>query len=251
MSLTDSLDYLWEFGDSSTSTEQNVFYVYTHEGLYTVQIDVKGIGGCVDSLIFHDTINVFPRAKAAFTYENITEPSPDNGTVLFNNTSLDASSYIWNFGDGTMFYGFDTTHRYLYNNNFDVILIANNIYNCPDTFTVHINLDFLNGLYIPNAFSPASTNPLIKNFQPVGIGLETYHIQVYDTWGNLLWESEALDDEGRPAEFWNGELKNGKKLPMDVYVWKATGVFINGEVWQGMDYGDGKPKTYGTVTIIK
>ena len=109
----------------------------------------------------------------------------------------------------------------------------------------------MHGLFIPNAFSPSNLNSLVQNFQPVGVGLASYHIQVYDTWGNLLWESTKLDNEGRPTEYWDGKLKNGKKLPMDAYVWKAEAVFMNGDIWQGMDYGDGKPKTYGTVTIIK
>ena len=70
--------------------------------------------------------------------------------------------------------------------------------------------------------------------------------------GNLLWESTALDAEGRPTEHWDGKYtKNGNQLPMDVYVWKASGVFKDGSIWQGMDYGNGIPKTYGTVTIIK
>ena len=56
----------------------------------------------------------------------------NDGTVIFINTSQFASTYIWNFGDTTMYYGFDTTHRYLSNNIFNVILIANNINDFPD-----------------------------------------------------------------------------------------------------------------------
>jgi len=248
---TDSLSYYWNFGDNDDTTSQNAFHVYTQKGLYTVQVDVKGIGGCIDSITYNDTIDVYQSAKASFSYQNSQIMASNDGTVIFVNTSQFASSYIWNFGDSTMYYGFDTTHRYLSNNVFTVILIANNINDCPDTFMERIDFDFLNGLFIPNAFSPASSNKLLKYFQPIGIGLETYHIQVYDTWGNLLWESSALDNQGRPTEYWDGKAKNGKLLPMDVYVWKANGVFMDGKVWQGMDYGDGKPKPYGTVTIVK
>ena len=248
---SDSLNYLWELGDNTVSTLQNVYHIYNNAGLYTVTVKAKGLSGCVDSLKYIDTITVLPIPKASFTYSYLQSSSINDGTILFDNTSTGAISYAWNFGDGAMYYGLDTTHRFLYDNNFDIVLIATNSVGCPDTFTEHISIDFLHGLFIPNAFSPSNLNPMIRNFQPIGVGLATYHIQIYDTWGNLVWESSKIDNEGRPSEYWDGKLMNGKNLPMDVYVWKAEAVFINGETWQGMDYGDGKPKTYGTITIIK
>jgi PKD repeat protein len=249
--LADSLDYIWEFGDNTTSTLSNPFHLYQNNGVYSVHIYITGNGGCTDSLIYNDTIHVNPNAQASFTYQNIHNPPPNNGSILFTNTSQDATSFIWNFGDGTMYYGLDTIHRYLSNNFYDIILISNNQYNCPDTATVRINLDFFDGLFVPNAFSPTNSNSLVQNFNPIGIGLVSFNIQVYDTWGNIIWESSALDSEGRPTEFWDGKTKDGQSLPMDTYVWRATGTFKDGSIWQGMDYGNGKFRNYGTVTILK
>ncbi|MFH0866225.1 MAG: PKD domain-containing protein, partial [Bacteroidota bacterium] len=193
------------------------------------------------------SMTVYPTVQASFTYQNVL----NDGSVLFTNTSQNATSFIWDFGDGTMYYGFDTLHRYLTNNSFDVMLIASNGNNCSDTIIVSIFFDFFHGLFIPNAFSPTNTNSLVQYFQPIGIGLDAFNIQVYDTWGNIIWKSTALDPEGRPTEFWDGTTKEGKSLLMDTYIWKATGTFKDGSIWSGMDYGDGNYRNYGTVTILK
>jgi Zn-dependent metalloprotease len=243
--------YQWELNGASISGETNSTYtseVPTDGDIITCVMTsdatcATGSPATSNSI----TITVYPTVEASFTYQNIN----NDGSVLFTNTSQNASNFIWDFGDGTMYYGFDTTHRYLSNNSFDVILIANNVNNCKDTLIININLDYFYGLFVPNAFSPTNSNSLVKYFQPVGIGLEAFDIQVYDTWGNILWESTALDSEGRPTEFWDGKTKDGISLPMDTYVWKATGTFYDGSIWQGMDYGDGSYRDYGTVTILK
>jgi len=236
-----NLTYLWNFGDGSSSNQANTYHVYQYFGDYPVSVYITGNGGCKDSLIYFDSINVYPRAIAGFTYQNINS----DGSVLFTNTSQYSTTFDWSFGDGATFYGFDTIHRYWSNTYFQVVLTANNIYNCPDTLSKQIIIDFLYGLYIPNAFSPSDNNPLVQKFQPVGIGLRTYLLQIYDTWGNLIWETSALDAYGRPTEAWDGG-----NLPVDSYIWKANAVYINGSAWMGMKYGN-VYKTSGTVTILR
>ena len=88
-------------------------------------------------------------------------------------------------------------------------------------------------------------------FLPKGIGLEQYHCRVYDTWGILLWESTALDENGSPTEGWDGTL-NGKPLPQNAFVWKIEASFIGGRIWEGMKYnGDNNYKPTGSVTLIR
>lgn len=42
---TDAPNYLWEFGDETTSTELSPIHVYEHAGNYTVSLTVSGRGG--------------------------------------------------------------------------------------------------------------------------------------------------------------------------------------------------------------
>ncbi len=80
--------------------------------------------------------------------------------------------------------------------------------------------------------------------------MKSYHIQIYDTWGNLLWESRELTDDGQPKESWDGYYK-GVLLQQDVYVWKAAATFIDGTTWEGQHYPSGEIKPTGTVTILR
>ncbi len=115
------------------------------------------------------------------------------------------------------------------------------------------------GLYVPNAFSPIPPNStnipeLFNFFKPVGRNIETYLVEVYDSWGKLLWSSDVLDPtDGSPEEGWDGTY-NGKLLPQDVYVWRISAVFRDGTVWNSKNAGDHTnipEKTYGTVTLLR
>ena len=80
--------------------------------------------------------------------------------------------------------------------------------------------------------------------------LEEYHIQVFDTYGNLIWESRAIED-GAPNESWDGTV-DGKILMQDVYVWKVFAVFKDDDVWDGKKYNDKRVlKKTGTVTLLR
>jgi gliding motility-associated-like protein len=109
------------------------------------------------------------------------------------------------------------------------------------------------GLWVPNAFSPNNPNAGVRLFKPVGINLQSYTMEVYDTWGNLLWTSIELDEKGSPAEGWDGSF-NGNMLPQDTYMWKAKAVFKDGTIWKGSDVGKSTnmpQKPFGTVTLIR
>lgn len=197
-----------------------------------------------------DTVKVFPNALADFiSHEPVDLPK---GTILFGNKSLFANMFDWSFGDG--YYSSDTgmvAHRYDANNIFEVELVANNEFNCPDTAIQFITPHEFHGLFVPKAFCPTCPDDAIREFCPKGVGIDTYQIQIYDTWGNVLWESKALDQDGRPAECWDGK-QDGVLLPTDAYAWRVKAIFRNGEKWQGMPYGNkGRKKDIGTVTLIR
>ena len=131
-----------------------------------------------------------------------------------------------------------------------ITLITINDYGCSDTTTYLYEMLF-KGLYVPNAFAPTSGVPEVSLFKPVGINLREYHIQVFSTWGHLLWESKLLDDKGRPVEGWNGTY-NGELMQQGTYMWIVRAIFMDGTIWQGNDIGKYQEiKTMGTVSSIR
>ena len=172
-----------------------------------------------------------------------------NGNIIFNNTSTGADTYYWDFGNGQTSTEINPSHTYTKDGTYLILLTAMNKLNCSDTFSYKYEMLF-KGLYIPNAFAPGATTTLGSVFQPAGISLKRYKIEVYDNWGHMMWESSALDNNGTPTESWDGTY-HGKPMPQGTYLWKVHAVFLDDSTWQGSDNGAGKGSAIGTVLLIR
>jgi gliding motility-associated-like protein len=53
-------------------------------------------------------------------------------------------------------------------------------------------------------------------FLPIVKGAEEFNMQIFDRWGNLIFESNSSNIG------WDGYDKNGRLLPAGVYVYKLT-----------------------------
>lgn len=78
-------------------------------------------------------------------------------------------------------------------------------------------------IYVPNAFTP-NGDGLNDTFGGVGEGITDYTMQIFDRWGNLLFESNNINNQ------WDGTYKN-EVVPAGVYVFKlsAKGPGLNGK----------------------
>ncbi|MBC7776365.1 MAG: PKD domain-containing protein [Phycisphaerae bacterium] len=117
----------WDFpgGTPSSSTDENPTVQYFTPGVYDVTLVVTSIGGSTDSFTQPGIITVNGAPSAGFI-------SSVNGSIAtFTNTSVNATSYIWNFGDGSNSTSSDPTHTYANDGVYNVTLTASN--NCGGT----------------------------------------------------------------------------------------------------------------------
>lgn len=96
--------YLWDFGDGTTSTDQNPIHTYATGGIYTVLLTVTGEDGCTATgviSVFTD-FNGFPECIGYVLYTQTDTLSFDFSAELYdqNGSPVPASSYNWDFGDG-------------------------------------------------------------------------------------------------------------------------------------------------------
>jgi PKD repeat protein len=251
---TEISSWEWNFNDSllsgDQSTLQNPVWTYAQQGVHIVSLVVENENGCADTAISNVQVNTIPNAGFTLTdnYENM------QGSVLLEDNSNDAIEYLWDFGDG--YESWDNyppvSHVYEEDGEYVITQIVWNEYGCPDSSSMEYTFMFKT-LYIPNALSPSSTDPEVRVFQPKGRNLRQYSIAIYDSWGNMLWESNKLDADGSPVESWDGTY-NGTPMPIDVYIWVASAVFKDGTFWEGSVVGNnegGSGSTSGTVTIIR
>jgi hypothetical protein len=76
-------------------------------------------------------------------------------------------------------------------------------------------------------------------------------VKVFNKWGELMWESNALTENGEPKEAWNGNDKDNVPCMQGSYIWVIEAVFTDGTPWNGMLLNDGKLHKKGNVTLIR
>ncbi len=99
---------------------------------------------------------------------------------------------------------------------YTVCLIANNSAGCPDTTcqSVIVKDEFL--LFVPNAFTP-NGDEYNNSLQVYATGIDRYgyNMQIYDRWGELIWETNDI------SVFWDGTYQ-GKVVQSGTYTWKIV-----------------------------
>jgi PKD repeat protein len=121
----DADNYFWDFGNSMTSNLQNpLAFSYNLNGNFDILLVAYG-SGCTDSLT--KTVVVNPNPEALFGYSEIC-----NGTRLAD-SSIDAVSHFWDFGDGNTSIVNDIDHIYGSAGNYQVKLKVTNSFGCSDS----------------------------------------------------------------------------------------------------------------------
>jgi gliding motility-associated-like protein len=186
----------------------------------------------VNTMVKVDSVVVRPRANAFFVLQPTNVVIPTQPVFLYN-LSGNATEFLWNMGDGTTYTSFNPVHHYTTPGQFDVQLIANNQWNCPDTFMLAgaVTAEPSGGIQFPNAFTPGTGGPTDglydplsfsnDHFFPIQQGVENYHLQVFNRWGELVFESHDV------RRGWDGYYR-GSPAKQDVYVWKAYARFSDG-----------------------
>jgi len=117
-----AVSWYWEFGDGSTSTEQYPTHVYDEKKIHHVTLTTTTLGGCTNTYIGFNVVN-FATLSATFT--SYYTPGPFPRTVTFQNTTPGATSWNWDFGDGTTSTEQNPVHTYQTEGNYTVSLIVN------------------------------------------------------------------------------------------------------------------------------
>ena len=118
----DSLEWIFPGGQPANSTEEMPIVVYEIPGTYNATLTVFSDFPPA-STTTNQAVEVLPRPEPSFSY------TIDGLTVSFTNSSTQADSYIWNFGDGENSSQLDPVHTYPMPGNYTVTLNASNA-NC-------------------------------------------------------------------------------------------------------------------------
>ncbi len=225
--------YHWDFGDGSTSDQTNVVHTFTEPGTYNVILTASAPGS--KTVIRDTTIVVHEKPTADFEFAPEEVYVPGQHLRCYNYSSL-MDSCEWNFGDGNTSFDFNPTYNYADTGYFNLTLVVSSKYGCRDSLTVYnaVHAKSRSKLQFPTAFTPNVYGPSDGHynnsdrsndvFYPIVVvgGLQSYHMQIFNRWGVMLFESNDI------SIGWDGYYRN-KQLPEDVYIYKINGRYNDGE----------------------
>ncbi len=185
------VSWAWDFpgGTPNSSTQQNPTVQYFTSGVYDVTLVVTSVGGSTSSFTQPGIVTVNGAPNAGFN------PSVSGSTANFTNTSTNATSYIWNFGDGSNSTDESPEHAYANDGVYTVSLSATN--NCGTTIYEQ---------------TVAISTPPIAGFSYSGsTGCAPFTVQFTNASSSnvstLTWDfpggSPASSTEGNPSVTWN------------------------------------------------
>jgi gliding motility-associated-like protein len=109
----------WDFGDGETANTQNATHTYNVPGVYTVKL-VNRYKDCTDSIT--KLVTIGPKPSADFSSDTLAASCKAPFTVNFKNLTPDATSWLWDFGDGTTSTEPNPSHQYNRLGSFDITL---------------------------------------------------------------------------------------------------------------------------------
>lgn len=206
----------WEFSDGTDATGcSSIDHTFENPGCYDVTLTTTTALGCVSDTTLPNFVCVYPNPQASF------QPSPyfmseiDPVTTM-QNSSLGATTYEWDFGDGGVSTLENPSHNYGETiENYVITLTAISDYGCVDTAVAIVGVQEELIYYVPNTFTPDGDR-FNEEFKPQftsGFDRDTYHLYIFDRWGQLVFESKDVDYG------WNGSFA-GQIAQDGTYTWK-------------------------------
>jgi len=187
--------WVWDLGNGSGASGENIAYTYEAPGYYTITLTVTGPGGS-DMMTKTDYIEVFPVSPPVVDFSATPTFGEAPLQVTFTNlTTGQVDQYDWSFGDGGASQDEHPVHEYVAVGNYTVVLTATG----PGGTVTETKVDYI---LIPVGIDNEITGAYIVYPNPV---TNTLQIQFPDkqkrlliltnVTGNQLFETTSEDIE--------------------------------------------------------
>jgi gliding motility-associated-like protein len=217
----ETVDYsVWSYGDGTSDTISGLDTA-SHSfgvGLFDVSIEIVSERGCRYSRVFNSLIEGYDYPEASF-YVNpnpasVFEPEVD----IFSQSSGDATSFQWFAEDAEPNFSTLENPTFQYPSeveDYPVILVVENGNGCRDTVERLVRIQNEVLIFAPNTFTPDSDGYNDKwRVYIQGIAVSSFHLELYNRWGELIFES--FDPDGA----WDGTYGGMGLVSDGTYIWK-------------------------------
>jgi gliding motility-associated-like protein len=208
-----SYTYLWN--GNTIGTGPVIDYMFTAAGCHTITLQYN-LQGCIETTTYTDYICMENYPNTSFTASpNVLSSTSE--TINFNNNTIGAINYLWEFGDGQTSSEFEGPHFYNgITENILVTLTGTTALGCATSFEVSLPVISDPIYYVPNTFTP-DQDEHNQTWYPVfttGYDPYNFNLKIYNRWGETVWESN--DSKGE----WDGTYgTDGTKVQAGIYTW--------------------------------
>jgi gliding motility-associated-like protein len=213
----------YSFGDGSFSNDMNPSHTYEYIDSFDISLEVLSSEGCRNDTIIVDVIEVHEFPVADFQPSKLFA-SELSSEISFYNNSEGATYYEWDFDNGEYSFEESPVFRFYDPHSYDVSLTVTNDFGCSSRMvkTIQINPEYT--FFVPDAFTPDG-NGVNDVFKPEGNRISSFEMQVFNRWGDIVFESSMLDFG------WDGYSSSGEELSRGVYMYHIEVYDLNERPW--------------------
>jgi gliding motility-associated-like protein len=233
------VDYSWGFGDGTIlNSLEAVTHTYVNAGIYNVDLTISDANACQMTESYYGYIEVYELPIANFKYAPLEVTTIDL-QVDFLDLSFGSESYYWSFdilqNSTVQNPSFTFPDR---EGTYQIEQVVISEHGCKDTIVKTIIVEQAHLIFIPNVIIPSADNNGNATFLPYmqGIDLDSYHLSIFNRWGELIFGSYDL------SKGWNGNYGDQGIVQDGVYIWKIT----------AKDQDSDKVRAYqGHITVLR
>ena len=213
---------IWRVGDQ-VFNDLNLTYKFDQAGDYVIELTVVSNNGCFDKDALSFKLLDKPISDFYFSPENVSNTEP---IVQFYNTSTNANTAWWSFGNDNYSDEWEPTHIFDSIGWYDIELFIEDENGCQDSITKELLVenDFL--FYFPSSFTPDGDG-LNDNFGIDGFKLDNYqefYFEIINRWGDKIFSTDDITVK------WNGTTPQGNEAMAGSYLWSVRLVDNFGKV---------------------
>lgn len=207
----------WSSGEEN---KREITFTKTSTLIVTVE-DALGCKVQAEAKVDFPSNAVSQNGRLQFNYRKLeinSEPEVLTDEEILFESVIDPEfiAWQWEFGDGNMSNDKDPIHVFESPGTYEVKLTGFDIYGCSSFETNAIEVTSITPqVVIPNAFTP-NGDGLNDTFIPKMKGINSFSMDVFNTWGEKLYTTTGLESKG-----WDGTYK-AQSLPAGNYLYKIT-----------------------------
>jgi len=188
-----------------------------------ITVVANSVGGCASRPA---SCNVAVNAAPASGYDTASSGTFHNDWI-FSDTSKNATTWHWNFGDGDTSNLQDPNHIY---NAAGTYIVTETVVNASGCSSQRVDTVIVTeGFTVPNVFTPNGDG---KNDQFLisCSGTSSYSISIFNRWGQEIFTSNSVNIS------WDGRTNAGVKVSDGTYFYVIKATSESGKNWDKQGY---------------